>query len=737
MHSSRIAIVLTCLIAFPAWQARADEADDVFEKLYGLRVRSAKSSRDKADDKALAEELITAARASTSAPKLMTLMCQAAYDLASTHPSGYATAVRAMRMLAAHVPEQRAAADQKTIDLLQRWYLRSRGDEKARVGGDLLDVLVDVAESQAAADKRDDAIATYRRAIGVARTIRSDQLDQITAALDTAIRLQRLDKQILRLKTTLEADPDDAASAEQLVRLYLVELDNPGGAKLFVKAVKDEALRKHATLAAGPLSAINEADALSLGEWYRGVSQTVRGDARGAMLNRARAYFEHYLVLHTQRDAQHVAATLRLKEMTDAMAALGVRPYPLPAGATQATGQTATSQPVGAKVDLIKATIDRYKATGKQPFGEGGWRINNGVLRSTQMAPSARIELAYEPKGDYRLDLRFTRTKGTLTLMLLLPVGAGHVGVNLAGPTGNCGLEMVNGKSITDPANPTATKALEIQNGKEYAASAEVRLSGDKADIRVNVEGKPVIRWSGNQRDLAQYSGWQTPNTKAISVGAKHSLYQFSQITLQRLGGVTPSSTTQSPGPSTPIRIVPHPNHPGLPNILGQLKQQNPALFTNVAQVELVNTRNGADTGRNGRALLDQSLSRRVWLGNDGIKSFIIRAPIEPVPAGAYLAVYRLNRLPAKADESHALCSIEVTNRDSKLASRVVTIGEVPAGKWTFKAFRFQSSQTLTQPGIRVWQSGRPTGVDRFYLFKLSPRNVNANPTAQPTSRPN
>jgi tetratricopeptide (TPR) repeat protein len=338
MNRDRTALVaLTLLMVWPGMAAAApgnaggaeDDAQKVFDSLYGERMRRVQATRDRDDDVALAKELYEAASSvGVGAPELVALLCDKVYELGATHPSGYDTAIAAMKLLARKDPAKAASAREKALDLLQRRYLQARSNERDAAGGPLIAALAESAEAHADNDEFDEAANDYRRALSVARAIKSDRLEALAAGLDGLKHQQKVEQTIRQLKQKLEAQPDDAASADRLVTAYVVDLDQPAKAKLFLTLLKNDELKTNTLLALKPVPALPADEALTLAAWYRKASNECDAGAKPAMLNRARAYYERFLQLHTQQDVQRVASELVLKDMKQQMAKLGVTPYP-------------------------------------------------------------------------------------------------------------------------------------------------------------------------------------------------------------------------------------------------------------------------------------------------------------------------------------------------------------------------------------------------------------------------
>jgi len=137
--------------------------------------------------------------------------------------------------------------------------------------------------------------------IAVATTIKSESKAAIQAQLAGPASQQQVEKRIAALKANLEADPKDAASRKEIVRLYLVEMDNPVEAAKFVDETCDEATRKYVPAAAKPVESAPEAACTQLGDWYKGLAdQATTPASKDAMLRHAQAYYQRFLVLHPQ-----------------------------------------------------------------------------------------------------------------------------------------------------------------------------------------------------------------------------------------------------------------------------------------------------------------------------------------------------------------------------------------------------------------------------------------------------
>jgi formylglycine-generating enzyme required for sulfatase activity len=365
-------LALAAILLAGSVPVAADEAADTFNKLYAEDLKRVAATPSPADDVALGKQMLEGAMKAGDQPAFLVLLCEKAYELAAKDPSGYATAMAAMDLLAGKVLEKKVECLQNNARLLQKQYAAARGEAKTKTGESAITALGSLAEAQTAAGDTDAAIMTLRQAIAVATAIKSESQTAIQAQLAGLASQQQVAKQIAALKAKLDADPKDAASRKEIVRLYLVEMDSPGEAAKFIDETLDEATRKYVPAAAKPVEDAPEAACTELGDWYMGLAdQAATPASKGAMLCRARAYYQRFLVLHTAADLGRTAATLSLKKTEDALAKLGraTEPKSSPASVTLDLGNSVTM-----KLVLIRAG----KFMMGSPDSEQGRKDNEG-----------------------------------------------------------------------------------------------------------------------------------------------------------------------------------------------------------------------------------------------------------------------------------------------------------------------------------------------------------------------
>jgi formylglycine-generating enzyme required for sulfatase activity len=405
--SALTAILLACPLIL-----LADEAADTFNKLYGDDLKRVAATPQPADDVALGKQMLEDAKKAGDQPAFLALLCEKAYELAARDPSGHATATAAMDFLAGKVPEKKVECLQNNARLYQKQYAAARGEAKPKAGESVIAALGALAEAQAAAGDIDAAGMALRQAISVATAIKSENKAAIQAQVAGLASQQQVEKQIAALKAKLDANPKDAASRKEMVRLYLVEMDNPAEAAKFVDETLDEATRKYVPAAAKPVEDAPELACTQLGDWYMGLAdQTAMPASKGAMLRRAQVYYQRFLALHTAADLGRTAVTLTLKKIDDALAKLGPAPEPKfsPPSLTLDLGN-------GLKMRLVRIRPGRFMMG--SPDSEEGRKADEGPQHEVTISKPFYMGVTEVTQAQYKavmgtyIDYRFSKVKG-------------------------------------------------------------------------------------------------------------------------------------------------------------------------------------------------------------------------------------------------------------------------------------------------------------------------------------
>jgi len=538
MRFSAILAATTMLLS--ASLARADEAADTFNSLYGNEVKRVTATPAAADDLALAKQLLGAAKAATGQPAFLALLCEKAYDLGMKDPAGFPTALAAMELEAEILPAKKADCAQKSIAVHQRQYASARGDAKPKAGEAFIEALTAAAEMQTAAGDTDAAAATLRQALAIAAATSSPAKAAIQTQLTALAARQQADKQLAALKAKLEANPKDDAVRKELVRMCLVELDNPAEAAKFVDDSLDEATQKYVPGAAKPLEEAPELACSDLGKWYQGLAdQAPIAAAKGAMLRRAEGYYERFLQLHATDDLARTGMKIALKKAEDSLTRLG-----------------AAGRPAGAVIawtDCLKLVDSARHILG----GKAEWK--DGKLIGDGSAKTFTVVLPVHPKGSYELEVMFVRTAGDGTVCIFLPVGNTACAVTLSWKNGRAsGIELVNEKSVGE--NETAVHPGKLINGTEYTLTAKVAAGSETAEISVRLNGQPYISWKGLLSALTSPAALSDPRAPALWLSGCAAEFRRARIRAIAGGEIKmPPAPTAAPTPTAPAGKKPKP----------------------------------------------------------------------------------------------------------------------------------------------------------------------------------
>jgi hypothetical protein len=541
------------VLAAPALAAPADEAAEAFKSLYGEEVRRVLATRDTSDDTLLAAKLLKAAKTVFQQPELMALLCEKAVELGRTTPTGRATAVQAMELLAAEVPERKSACLEKIVSLRQIDYDTSRPEAKAPPGEALVAALLALADAKTEAGDAAGALEPYRKALAVATAIKSEarataqgQLDRLTARL-------KIDQKIAALRARLETAPTDAAVRTELVRAILVDLDDPAEAARFVDATLDAAWQKYVPAAARGAPETPELACLELGDWYRGLADAAAPAARPAMFRRAQAYYQRFLALHNTEDVARAQATLAMSKL-DASAA----PEPPRTGpAGKAPPAADDPLPAGQWIDVLKY-VDTSKdpTTGSLP---ANWQRQGApVVCTTPGYNSSRIAVPVMPQGSYELQVKFALARSHGEVGIFLPAGAGSVMLQIDS-SGPSGLQYVNDQSVY--ANATGTSTTLAVN-RIYTVDVRVTLTGDEAEILAALDSKPLVRWSGPQTALSPY---YPMDRRCLGLCAYYTTATFGSVRLKMLSGEARLYKPEPPKPAPAPGKAPPKSRPSSP----------------------------------------------------------------------------------------------------------------------------------------------------------------------------
>jgi hypothetical protein len=491
--------------AAPLW---GDEAADAFNRLYGSDYNKAvMTPRDTAGAAALVAKLLDAAKTKGTDPGLVALLCDKAYELGSKAPGGYATAAQAMEFLADQAPDRRVECLDKATALRPRAYEMAKNPDKAKVGQELFETLLAAADAKTEAHATADAIGLCRRGMLLLGAVGQERKPAVQGRLERLLARQRVEKQVGNLKAKIQASPDDAATRNDLVRLCLVELDEPVQAATFLDDSCDESMRKYIPAVAKGVEDAPELACVELGNWYLGLADKAGPAGKGAMLARAYAYYDRFLTLHKTEDGARSEALLARQKVEEALAKLG----------------EARADAPGPWVDLLRlADPARHAIEGAWELTPGGLSIKDGW---------GRFAFPCVPEGSYEVAFVMNRVGGNGGAGIVLPVGSTGLFFNFD-PGGGRFDGAKPGQPAVELLSPGA-----VVTGKDFGFDIRVVQRKDQAEIRINLNDKPYLHWQGPVSDLSvsDRAKWLEP--LRVSLGTNWSHFVFKSVRIRTLSG--------------------------------------------------------------------------------------------------------------------------------------------------------------------------------------------------------
>lgn len=319
-NAAAVALLALGAIAASPPAPSADDPARAVDARYGKELAAAAASADAADDLALAARLLADASVANVQPALVRLLCEKAYDLAAKQPEGFQTAVDAMALLARNAPAEAAACQDRILDVHQNRYAKGRGPQKVKAGEALAAAIIEFADARAAAKDFDGAVNLYRRAVPLAATLRDINHHELRTKLDYATTRQGFQSQAEKLKAVLRQDPKNKAARDELVRIYVVEFDDPVAATRQLDLDVRDTASKYVLLAGMAVERLPRRACAELGHWYRRLAEQSSAQGRLLALVRAKGYYERYLALKDDPDDRPAEVSAALAEVDAVLA---------------------------------------------------------------------------------------------------------------------------------------------------------------------------------------------------------------------------------------------------------------------------------------------------------------------------------------------------------------------------------------------------------------------------------
>ncbi|MCY2927571.1 MAG: hypothetical protein NT031_19455 [Planctomycetota bacterium] len=353
-------------------------------------------------------------------------------------------------------------------------------------------------------------MADLKSAEGIASQTGADMVaSSIRTKIKSAECKAAAQKKAASLEAQLKAAPNDAPTQESLVKLYLLDLDRPSEAARFLTPDSDVAMRANIPLAAGAVGDVAAGPSLELAQWYEGLSGKASDEGAGNALRRARAYAQHFLDVHPDKDAKRLTAVNLLGKIETAL-----EKY----------------EPKADWVNVLKGVdLNRHVRLGT-------WAWSGSALGIVKARDRSRVLIPSIPDGDYELMATFSRAQGPGSTRFYLPVGGSSCTLVLGEDDDQaCGLDALDDNDAT--VNPTRTPAPSLAGAGKHTVGAKVVHREQKVYVTVTLDGKALLAWSGTAGQLSLPDGWGLSDASALGLGAGDARVTFDSVLVRMLTG--------------------------------------------------------------------------------------------------------------------------------------------------------------------------------------------------------
>jgi len=466
----------TTLLLMLAGTAFAGNAAESYRRLYGEREKKALASATKDDDAKLAADLLAGAAELSGDADLRILLYEKAYEIGRRGTGGYRTALRALELLAEAAPERQSGCEMLRVDVLADLYRYRDGPAKVAAGEELVHERILLARRRIG--RKDWATAKTllwdaQVVAGRNDSARKEEANVLRKAVEQRIR--RIGE-ARELAEKLKATPSDHAARCDLVRLCLVDLNDPALASEHLGPGVAREWAERIPLAVKAIPDLTEAALLTMGEWYAGLAEDAKDVPRRLMLMRCRDLLTAYVSRHAAEDESRLRAKLGIQEAEQAI--------------FEVDGELVRRAGKSRWVDLLSVTDPaRHAAKGRWVKDDRGLHSDGG-----------RSSVVYFPvkvTGSYELQAFFVRHTGDMYPAFVTPAGE-HGGMVMLGGWGGSknGLHRLRGKGAEK--NET-THLAEVVNGLPYRTTIRVDLDGKNVTVKVWLNGDEIISWRGRQ----------------------------------------------------------------------------------------------------------------------------------------------------------------------------------------------------------------------------------------------
>jgi len=188
-------------------------------------------------------------------------------------------------------------------------------------------------------------------------------------------------------------------------------------------------------------------------------------------------------------------------------------------GEEKVEGQVELKDLDGAWSDILKLVVPTKHAV----FGT--WRRIGPAISISESKGPSRVAVPVTPRGDYDLELEFTRSKGTRT-GLILPVGGRY-----------CYLSLDESPEIGDFL--PRVKDVVVPTGDRHTLNVSVRNVNGFVQVAAELDRKPLVNWRGNAYEIQFPDQWNIVSPGLIALaGGDGSSVSFHAMRLREPSSV-------------------------------------------------------------------------------------------------------------------------------------------------------------------------------------------------------
>jgi sulfatase modifying factor 1 len=317
-----LAFLGAILLGFSTRPLLADAEAD-FQEVFGTKARKVAATGSTRDDAEFAAALLDAAKDVGDRRDLQILLYEKAADFGAKDLTGCETALQAVQYLMVAVPARQEDWHEKILNVYQLRFSRGKPKERVRAANQLMEQLLVVAEGALARGEATKANGLFRRALYLAKRLRSPNREQIADRFNVVAAGMAVERRRKYLEQRLQGKGEDVGVREALIRLYLLELNSPARAAKLVRQDISEELRTYVPMAAKPVTDLPEAACLELAAWYEKLAKTAPAAAGVTALRRAGSCYQQYLAVHEKEDMPRLKAKVALSEVEKKLAKAG------------------------------------------------------------------------------------------------------------------------------------------------------------------------------------------------------------------------------------------------------------------------------------------------------------------------------------------------------------------------------------------------------------------------------